>query len=398
MPTPQDESGEVRVALVDDDEDDFVLTRDLLGEIDGTRYQLEWIPDYENGLIAACSGKFDVVLLDYKLGSKSGLDLLSEARRLGCDAPVIILTGMSDSDIDVAAMRHGAADYVEKSRLDRTMLDRTIRYAIRQRNVETELERRVKQRTEELDLAVAALKDTDRRKDEFLATLAHELRNPLAPICNALEIMRLSADQPEASAMARGLMERQVAQLVRLIDDLLDISRITHGKLRLSLDRLSLTDVLETAIEQSRPLLDKAEQELTVDIPHNTIWLMGDRVRLAQVFTNLLNNAAKFSEPGGQVTMTVARDVNQAFVHVRDTGVGVSPEMLPRLFDQFTQVDRTMNRSQGGLGIGLNLARHLIELHGGTIEAHSEGADHGAEFIVRLPSESSAIANSPSAG
>ncbi len=387
MPTPQDESGKVRVALVDDDEDDFVLARDLLAEIDGTRYQLEWIPDYENGLIAACSGKFDVVLLDYKLGAKSGLDLLSEARRLGCDAPVIILTGMSDSDIDVAAMRNGAADYVEKSRLDRTILDRTIRYAIRQRNVETELERRVKQRTEELDRAIAALQDTDRRKDEFLATLAHELRNPLAPICNALEIMRLSSDQPEASGMARGLMERQVAQLVRLIDDLLDISRITHGKLRLSRDRLSLGEILESAIEQSRPLLDKAEQALTVNIPAEPIWVTGDRVRLAQVFTNLLNNAAKFSDPGGQVTVTAKREAELAVVHVCDTGMGVPTEMLPRLFDQFAQVDRTLNRSQGGLGIGLNLARRLVELHDGTIEAHSEGADRGSDFVVRLPCE-----------
>ena len=387
MPNPQDERGAVRVALIDDDEDDFILTRDLLAEIEGSRYALDWIADYDQGLIAVCGGKYDIVLLDYKLGTKSGLDLLSEARRLGGDAPVIILTGMSDAEIDVSAMRRGAADYLEKARLDRTHLDRTIRYAIQQKQVESELERRVKQRTNELDRAIAALKEADHRKDEFLATLAHELRNPLAPICNAMEIMRLSHDRPDAMAMARGLMERQVAQLVRLIDDLLDISRITHGKLRLLRERVRLAEILDLAVEQSRPLLDKAGQKLTVNVPAESIWLTGDRVRLAQVFTNLLNNAAKFSEPGGRVTITAERDGQQLVVRVADTGVGIAPEMLPQLFDQFAQVDRTLNRTQGGLGIGLNLARRLVELHDGVIDAKSAGPGRGAEFVVRLPCE-----------
>jgi signal transduction histidine kinase len=388
MASPQSESGAVRVVLVDDDEDDFVLTRDLLAEISGTRYALNWIADYEKGLVAVCSGEHDVVLLDYKLGTKSGLDLLTEARRLGCDAPVIILTGMSDAEIDVSAMQRGAADYLEKSRLDTTILDRAIRYAIQQKQVESDLERRVKQRTDELDRAVAALQESGRRKDEFLATLAHELRNPLAPICNALEIMRLSDNQPDAIDMARTLMERQVAQLVRLIDDLLDISRITHGKLRLTRDRLQLAEILEAAIEQSRPLLDKAGQTLTLKLPTEDIWLTGDRVRLAQVFTNLLNNAAKYSDLGGRVTVVAARDGQQLTVRVADTGVGIPPEMLPHLFDQFSQVDRTLNRAQGGLGIGLNLVRRLVELHDGSIEATSGGNGHGSEFVVHLPCES----------
>jgi signal transduction histidine kinase len=388
MPSSQTEVSTIRVVLVDDDEDDFILTRDLLAEIKAPQYALDWVSDFDRGMAAVCSGKYDVVLLDYKLGGRSGLDLLTEARQNGCDAPVIILTGMSDAEIDVAAMRHGAADYLEKSRIDHTILDRTIRYAIQQRQIEIELERRVKQRTDELDRAVAALKVADRRKDEFLATLAHELRNPLAPICNALEIMRLSEDQSEAVATARTLMERQVAQLVRLINDLLDISRITHGKLRLTLDRLQLAEIIESAVEQSRPLLDKAGQELTVKIPLEEIWLTGDRVRLAQVFTNLLNNAAKFSDHGGHVRVTASQEDCQVTVRVADTGVGISPEMLPHLFDQFSQFDRTLNRTQGGLGIGLNLVRRLVELHDGFIEARSRGNDHGSEFIVRLPCES----------
>src|SRR5438105_5093808 len=191
--TPKDE---IRVLLVDDDQDDYVLTRDLLAEIAGSRFHLDWVQDYEQGLSSTCSDSYDIVLLDHKLGAKTGLDLLAEARRLRCEAPIILFTGLTDPDIDLAAMQQGAAQYLEKSRLDSTLLERSIRYAIQQRQTENELERRVKERTEALDRANAALREADRRKDEFLATLAHELRNPLAPIRNALEIMRISDDQP----------------------------------------------------------------------------------------------------------------------------------------------------------------------------------------------------------
>jgi signal transduction histidine kinase len=378
---------EIRVLLVDDDQDDYILTRDLLKEIVGARFHLDWVVDYENGLKGICSDKYDVVLLDHKLGAQTGLDLLAEARRLGCDAPIIILTGMTDPEIDLAAMKQGAAQYLEKRRLDATLLERTIRYAIQQRHVEIELERRVKERTEELNRANAALREADRRKDEFLAVLAHELRNPLAPIRNALEIMRISADQPEAVAAARALMERQVGLLVRLIDDLMDVSRITRGKLRLAQERLALKTVLEAAVEQSRPLLEKARQMLALHVPDEPIWLYGDRVRLAQVFTNLLNNAAKYSEPGGSVTITAQRESRRAVVRIRDTGVGIPREVLPLVFEPFTQIDRTLNRAQGGLGIGLNLVRRLVELHDGSISVASEGPGRGAEFTVSLPCE-----------
>jgi signal transduction histidine kinase len=378
---------EIRVLLVDDDQDDFVLTRDLLAEIAGGRFRLDWIVDYDQGLDGICSGDYDVILLDHKLGAKTGIDLLAEARAKGCDAPIIIFTGMSDPEVDLAAMQFGAAQYLEKSRLDATLLERTIRYAIQQRHVESELERRVKERTEELDRVNAALRDADRRKDEFLATLAHELRNPLAPIRNALEIMRISADKPEAVASARALMERQVATLVRLIDDLLDVSRITRGKVRLTRERLQLGAILEAAIEQSRPLLDKAVQTLTVALAEKPMWVSGDRVRLAQVFTNLLNNAAKYSEPGGKVSVEAMQESSRAVVRIRDNGVGIPADVLQRIFEPFTQVDRSLNRSQGGLGIGLNLVRRLVELHDGTVTAQSGGSGRGAEFTVSLPCE-----------
>lgn len=387
MGTTPDDKSSIRVLLVDDDEDDYALIKDLLADAGGVPFVIEWLPDYEQGIVGVCSGCYDAVLLDYKLGSKTGLDLLTEARRLGCETPVIILTGLSDTEIDLAVMQKGADYYLEKSRLDSVLLERTIRYAIQQRQFEMELEQRVRQRTEELDRANEALQTASRRKDEFIATLAHELRNPLAPIRNALEILRLSGDVPEAVAPARALLERQVGQLIRLIDDLLDVSRITRGKLRLNLERLVVSDVLNAALEQSRPLLDKSLQRLSVEIPEEPIYLTGDRVRLAQIFTNLLNNAAKYSEPNGQVTLSAVRRDGQVTVRIRDTGIGLASDVLEHIFEPFMQVDRTQHRTQGGLGIGLNLVRTFVEMHGGSVEARSNGPGQGTEFAVTLPCE-----------
>jgi signal transduction histidine kinase len=385
--TPSAESGTIRVLLVDDDADDFALIKDLLADAISLKFTLDWISDYEQGLVSICSGCYDAVLLDFRLGAKTGLELLTEARRLGCEAPVVILTGLSDNEIDLAVMQGGADYYLEKSRLDAVLLERTIRYAIQQRELEVELEQRVRQRTEELDRANEALQLASRRKDEFIATLAHELRNPLAPIRNALEILRLSGDAPEAVASARALLQRQVGQLTRLIDDLLDVSRITRGKLRLNPERLAFSDVLDAALEQSRPLLDKSLQRLSVEVPEEPIYITGDRVRLAQVFTNILNNAAKYSDPGGQVTLTAKKINDRLMISIRDTGIGISPKVLEHIFDPFTQVEGNPQRTQGGLGIGLNLVRSLVEMHDGKIEARSEGPGRGSEFSVILPCE-----------
>lgn len=374
----------IRVLLVDDDQDDFVLTRDLLAAIPG-RFQLDWQQDFEDGLKAVCSDAYDIVLLDYRLGAKTGLDLLAEARKNKCDAPIIILTGLSDSEIDMAAMRSGAADYLEKHHLDATLLERSIRYAIQNKLVEAELERRVRERTEELNRANAALREADRRKDRFLATLAHELRNPLAPIRNALEILRLTEENPEAGRTARALIERQVAHLVKLIDDLLDVARISSDKVRLHHERVDLAEVVESALEQSRPALDKAGQTLAVELPRKPVRLFADRLRVAQILTNILHNAAKYSEPGGVVELTARRSGDNVEIRVRDRGLGIPPNMLPHIFEPFTQVDRTLNRAQGGLGIGLSLVRRLVEAHGGQVAATSDGPGRGSEFVVTLP-------------
>jgi PAS domain S-box-containing protein len=229
------------------------------------------------------------------------------------------------------------------------------------------------------------LRDADRRKDEFLATLAHELRNPLAPIRNGLQVLRLAGSNGEMLVEARAMMERQLDQLVRLVDDLLDVSRITRNRLELRKERVTLASVVHSAIETSRPLIEQFGHTFSVTLTSAPVCLDADPVRLAQVFSNLLNNSAKYTEPGGKVFLTTEVDGAEALVKVRDTGLGIPAEALPRIFDMFSQVDRTMDRAQGGLGIGLTLVRRLTEMHGGKVEARSEGPGRGSEFIIRLP-------------
>jgi signal transduction histidine kinase/ActR/RegA family two-component response regulator len=233
--------------------------------------------------------------------------------------------------------------------------------------------------------AEAVLQETDRRKDEFLAILAHELRNPLAPLRNALHVLRLASPNPETLEHTRGIMERQVQQMVHLIDDLLDISRITRGKVELRKERVELAAAIQDALEACRPLIEAAGHDLAVSLPPEPIVLDADPTRLAQVFSNLLNNAAKYTPRGGSIRLTAERQGDEVVVKIRDTGIGIPADMLPRVFEMFTQVDRSLERSQGGLGIGLSLVRGLIELHGGSVEARSEGPGRGSELLVRLP-------------
>ena len=233
--------------------------------------------------------------------------------------------------------------------------------------------------------AEQALKDADRRKDEFLATLAHELRNPLAPIRNSLHILRMSTAADPAVERVGEMIERQVNHMVRLVDDLMEVSRITRGKIELRKEPVAVAAVVRSAVETSRPLIDAAGHQLALSIPADPLTVDGDPVRLAQVFANLLNNAAKYTEPGGQIRLSVTREGDAVAVAVRDNGLGIAAEMLPRVFDMFTQVNRSDARSQGGLGIGLTLVKSLAEMHGGTVRVHSDGAGAGSEFVVRLP-------------
>jgi PAS domain S-box-containing protein len=232
---------------------------------------------------------------------------------------------------------------------------------------------------------VDQLKEADQRKDEFLATLAHELRNPLAPISSGFQVIRLAGDNRQVVDRVLDTMERQLAQMVRLIDDLLDLSRITRNKLELREERVELARVIQDAIETSRPQIDQAKHELIVELPSETVTLEADPIRLSQVFANLLNNAAKYTLNGGQIRLNVECDDAEAVVTVRDTGIGIAQEHLPKLFKMFSQVTPALERSQGGLGIGLALVRGLVQMHGGSVEAASDGVGKGSEFVVRLP-------------
>ena len=230
-----------------------------------------------------------------------------------------------------------------------------------------------------------ALREADRRKDEFLAVLAHELRNPLAPIGMALETMRSGPVDGKLAEWARDLIGRQLRQMTRLVDDLLDVSRITRGKIRLERENVDLLDVVAQAVETSRPLVESRGHLLRVSVPSVPLIVYGDFIRLSQVVANLLNNAAKYTGPGGQVDLMLARDKQHAILTVQDNGTGIAAEMLPRVFDLFAQADGMTGDVQGGLGIGLTLVKRLVKLHRGEVEAFSNGPGTGSTFVVRLP-------------
>ena len=233
--------------------------------------------------------------------------------------------------------------------------------------------------------AEEALREADQRKDEFLATLAHELRNPLATIRNCLPMLVKGQADPQLTRRLVGMMDRQSQLLVKLIDDLLDVSRIATGKVRLRRERLDLRAVVESALEMGQTALDAAHHALSVELPPGPVWVLGDQERLAQVISNVLNNAAKYTPDGGRIVLTLAQEGDEGVIRVADNGAGLPAELVPSVFDLFTQVNRTLDRSQGGLGIGLSLVKRLTELHGGSVSAASEGIDRGSTFTIRLP-------------
>ena len=237
----------------------------------------------------------------------------------------------------------------------------------------------------ERKLAEDILREADRVKDEFLATLSHELRNPLAPVRNALALLRRGTADPSITERALAIMERQLNQLVRLTDDLLDVSRITRNRIELRRERIDVRTVIHSAVETTQPLIDAAGHALGVELPDTPLWVHADFTRLAQAFANLVNNAVRYTDRGGRIDIAAGAEDGLIAVRVSDTGIGIAPEMLSRVFDMFMQLDDASDRSRGGLGIGLTLARRLIGLHGGTIEAHSAGIGAGTTFEVRLP-------------
>lgn len=233
--------------------------------------------------------------------------------------------------------------------------------------------------------AELALKDSDRRKDEFLAMLAHELRNPLAPIRSSLEIMKRSPGNGDIIEQCRTTMERQSGQLVRLVDDLIDVSRITRNRLELRTERVELAPIIRHAVESCKPAIEQLGHQLTIQLPAELIYLQADAARLAQVFSNLLTNSCKYTEPGGQIGLSAQTRDGNVFIRVSDNGIGIPPSMLSQVFDMFVQIDQSLERTKGGLGIGLTLVKRIVEMHGGTVTALSEGLGKGSEFTVELP-------------
>jgi signal transduction histidine kinase len=363
--------------------------------------------------------EYAVILLDVNMPGMDGFEtasLIHQHPRFE-KTPIIFVTALNVSDMDrLRGYKLGAVDFVavpiipeilrskvtvlaelyrrrrqlqeanlaleaEKARelelLNASLRKANAELAARNMDLRNEIADRIR--------AESRLREADRRKDDFLATLAHELRNPLAPLLNAVNVRKLASGG--APDPLRDVMERQLALLVRLIDDLLDVARVTRGKLVLQRQRTTLQDVLQSAIEVSQPLLEQGDHHLQLEMPADDVPLYADRVRLAQVFANLLNNAAKYSDAGGQIDLLVRADAQQVDVLVRDAGIGLDAEQMQRIFELFTQADTAIDRARGGLGIGLTLVRQLTEMHGGEVSVHSEGPGRGSEFRVRLPRE-----------
>ena len=338
-----------------------------------------------NSLTRALPGGVGVVLLWEEAigaGRYGGLAEFISRQPPWSDLPILVLTHSSaDSPAILQALELLG---------NVTLLERTTRFASLVTAVRTALRARerqyqIREHLSERERVTHALAEADRRKDEFLATLAHELRNPLAPITNSIHLLRLLSSGQTESRQLSEILERQVSHMVRLVDDLMELSRITRGLMELRVMRLDLASVIRNAVEASRPLVELGNHTLQVSVPEQMLPLEGDAVRLAQVFANLLNNAAKYTDRGGHIWLSAIREADWAVVSVRDDGLGIAPDMLPRVFEMFTQADRAGLRAQSGLGIGLTLVKSLVELHGGRVLALSEGLGMGSEFIVRLP-------------
>ncbi len=388
-----------RMLVIDDNADDRADLRQMLLRGSTQRYRFT---DAELGLralqlireaqaVEPDKPPFDCILLDFHLPDVDAHKVLAElcagGQRPPC--PVVVITGWNgvDGADGIRLLRGGAQDYIGKSWTTPESLTRAVENAMeryelmKQRDMEAsslaDSERRLK-------VQARTLVDLDRRKDEFLAMLSHELRNPLESISNAVHLLRLQETKDPLQQQARAIIERQLGQLNHLVNDLLEVSRITTGRVLLRKERIALGAVVERAVETVQPLMVQRGHRLNVQMPPNPIWLLADAARLEQVVVNLLTNAAKFTEQAGHIEVTIRLDDGLAVLKVSDNGVGIPAELLPDIFQLFTQGERSLDRSQGGLGIGLCLVQRLVELHGGAVVARSVVGE-GSEFTVHLP-------------
>ena len=374
------EIGPVHFLLVDDLEENLLSLEGLLRRDGLVLLKARSGPEALELLL-----QHDVALaiLDVQMPEMDGYELaeLMRGTERTRRVPIIFVTaGAADRQRRFRGYETGAVDFLNKPiEPDILRSKASVFFELYQQRYQIAAQR------DELKAYADALTEADRRKDEFLATLAHELRNPLAPIRNGLDILRASPTVGNAEEV-RDMMDRQLSHLVRLVDDLLDVSRVSQGKIELRKARIALSDVFKTAIEASEPQITAERHELKVELPDTPIWLDADLTRLSQVVSNLLNNAAKYTPEGGTIVLSARLERDEVLIAVADNGIGIRSDMLPRVFDLFTQVGDNLHRSHGGLGIGLALVKQLVEMHGGVILAESAGPGKGSTFRLRLPS------------
>jgi signal transduction histidine kinase len=381
----------VNILLVDDQPAKLLTYESILGELGENLIK---VSSATEALECLLRHDVAVVLVDVVMPELDGYELAAMIRQHPRfqKTSIIFVSALLLTDLDrLRGYECGAVDYVpvpvvpEILRAKVSVFAELYRKTRALERLNAELEQRVAERTAALEATTAALQEADRRKDEFLAILAHELRNPLAPIRTAVQLLR-NRELPEAHSMrTREVIERQVQHLVCLIDDLLDVSRITRGMITLQRERVLIDAVVARAVETARPLIDSRRHELTLDLPEELLSVEGDPTRLVQIIGNILHNAAKFMDAGGRIALTVTREDSYAVISVRDFGMGIPRELVGKIFDLFSQVHHKAESPHGGLGIGLALVRRLVEMHGGVVTANSGGAGQGTELVVRLP-------------
>lgn len=383
-------------------QDDAATRSSLTGILRSGGYTVLEAADGQTALSTIATERPDLVLLDINLPDISGLEVCRRIKSDPATATVLVIhtsARASSGDRKVEGLENGADAYLAQP-IEPLELLATVRAMLRTRSAE-EAERKASRLETELKARVEELAETGRRKDEFLGMLAHELRNPLHAISAAASV--LDRTGPESLARPRAIIHRQVAILARLVDDLLEVSRVTRGTLQLRCVSMDMAQIVRQAAQASRATLESRGQELTVITPEAPLWLDGDDLRLEQVVTNLLSNASKFSAPGGAITVELRErwdgDARLAELSVQDQGVGIPPNMLSKIFEPFVQVDQSLARSLGGLGIGLSMVKNLVELHGGSVLAKSPGLGKGAEFVVHVPAKSrTRVEEVPAAG
>ena len=381
----------VNILLVDDQPAKLLTYESILGELGENLIKVSSATD---ALECLLRNEVAVVLVDVVMPELDGYELAAMIRQHPRfqQTSIIFVSALMLTDLDrLRGYECGAVDYVPVPVVPEILRAKVSVFADLYRKtralerLNAELEQRVADRTAALEATTAALQEADRRKDEFLAILAHELRNPLAPIRTAVQLLRKRDLAETQNIRAREVIERQVQHLVCLIDDLLDVSRITRGMITLQRERVLIDAVVARAVETARPLIDARKHELALDLPEELLSVEGDPTRLVQIVGNVLHNAAKFMEPGGRIVLSVSREDSYAVISVRDFGLGIQAELVSKIFDLFSQVHQKSETAHGGLGIGLALVRRLVEMHGGVVTASSEGLGKGTEMVVRLP-------------